>query len=214
MGQPEHDTEDKLQTLPHRSSPTAAATHTRRNAIALLGAGCLAGVLGVPTTVRAAVRSSSEPDTIVAEAPVVLVGTVVRTSSSDVTLSTSSGTVVITPAAGARMYSGARGRVTSPVDFVVGDRLFVTGAPGAAGAVLASALGSVYQPIEFEVLSASGSSRQVTTSVGTLDLTGALPDIGNIQRTFAAGQKLSGDSWTDPRTGQRFLMLTDADRRA
>jgi hypothetical protein len=181
--------------------------------IRLMGAGCLAGAtalaLGVPTTAFA--QSTSGSEVAGGADSVGLLGTVTSTSKEALIVSAKSITVKATPMPGARMYSGVSGRVTSAAEFVVGDRVFIEGVSDGPDAILATDVGSMYDFIQFSVKSVDASSMVAVTSIGNLDLGGSLPDVGRIQHALQAGNNLTGIGWTDPRSGQLYLVLTESD---
>jgi hypothetical protein len=185
---------------------------TRRDVIRLLGAGCLAGVAVVGLSGTAAADFTADSDAIDAQASFALLGTVSAANDRHVTILAGSASMIATPIRGARMYSGVLGRVRTPSDFILGDRVLVQGVKRADDAVSATAISSVYQPIRFTVSWVDKAAGLAGTSIGTLDLNGSLPDVGKVDHSLKNGDTLGGLTWTDPRDRQIYLVLTERDR--
>jgi hypothetical protein len=194
------------------ASAPSGTLPTRRDAIILIGGGLAATVAAAASSTP--VRADQQVnDYSTAKAAVGFVGTVVSTSDAAVVLQSSGARVTVQPMSGARMYSGASGRVFSAANFIPGDRIFVEGATRNGDVVVARAMGSVYEPVEFTVSSVDSQAGVAKTSIGQLDLNGAIPD-ERVVRSISAGQTLRGTGWTDPRSGQQYLMLAESDELA
>lgn len=179
---------------------------TRREAIRLLGASSVAGgvLLGLGTSALADESPPGEAQGVV--------GVIRATADAHISVESRDGWFTARPAHNARMYSGVFGRVSRPSDFIVGDRVLVQGEPKGQNMIHASQIGSVYDVVDFTVLSVDPLNRRAQTTLGPLDLSGALPDVGIVAHALRANDTLRGLSWTDPRSGQQFLVLTERDR--
>lgn len=146
-----------------------------------------------------------------------IVGTIISANSDHVVVRTSTGDEsVIAASSGAHMYSGAYGAVSSTSQFLVGDRVAVSG--HREGAVLiATAIGSVFTPLDAIVESVTPDGAIAQTTVGQIELTGgrlpfssdaAQPDVRNV--SFGPGSILRGLGWQDPVTGDVYMLIRDS----
>jgi hypothetical protein len=140
-----------------------------------------------------------------------IIGDVINCTRSSMSIRTSSGEVTVTPAGGARMYSGAFGDVGSMADFIPGDRVVAQG-NWSNGMFSAAAVGSAYKPMEARVDSVSNDGTVAHTSIGDVLLDQSrLPNTPESAQPPAprpsAGDVLSGLEWQHPETGDRYLMI-------
>ncbi|WP_433063794.1 hypothetical protein [Dactylosporangium sp. CS-033363] len=134
-----------------------------------------------------------------------VVGRIERIAGDGLWVRTRDGDYLVTPTAGARMYSGVSGRVETVDAFVVGDRVVAQGAIS-RNTVAATAIGSVLTPLTATVSAVDGA--RAHTSAGQIRLEqGRLPDYDHESAKVRAGDALTGLSWQDPRSGERYLIL-------
>lgn len=196
-----------------RSSPDARVTINRlvspmRSRVSRRDVLKVVAITGtaVPIVIGSAGRADADSGTTV------LVGTVESAGTDGVVVRTPSETVKVLAAEGARMYSGADGEVTSTAEFHVGDRVGVEGTRTPQG-LLATAVGSVFTPIEAQVTGLSADGSVADTSAGPILLTaGRLPGTAEQRRRQRAagvgpGTVIRGLGWTHPGTGQRYLLV-------
>jgi hypothetical protein len=137
----------------------------------------------------------------------VIAGTVVSADADGMVLRTADATITVTAAAGAKLYSGADGMVASTKAFRVGDRVGVQGAVTGQGLV-ASRIGSIFTPIQARIDKVSAGGTSADTSAGRVVLSGRLPETAPADRgRLAQGTTLSGMGWTDPSSGERYLLV-------
>lgn len=114
------------------------------------------------------------------------------------------------------MYSGAYGGVQDTAAFLEGDRV---GAEGDfAGKVFrATSVGSVYTQFAARIESVSSDGTIAQSTLGPIALTaGRLPFTPrDAERTLRGGQVIPGTvlhglDWTNPQTGERYLMIHGA----
>lgn len=184
----------------------------RRDVIRLVGVGAMVGggtaVLGGAALAE---TGPGNPHALSAESAFGVVGTVLSSDADHIQVRSGSEMLRATPAPGARLYSGVSGVVTSPSQFLVGDRVFVDGAKRDGDVIEATRIGSVYELVSFKVDSLDTSGGVASTSIGILDLMGSLPDIRRVTHSLKAHETQRGLLWTDPRTGEKFLMLAERD---
>ncbi len=141
------------------------------------------------------------------------VGIVESADSARLVLRTSTGSVTVTAAADARLYSGSRGQVHDLGDFVVGDRIAVEGTVR-SGVLLAHSAGSIFEPLQLSVGQVDASGALAETDHGPVRLDGVLPFSQPSRRVDPAGlataHRITGLSWRDPQTGARYLLVADA----
>jgi hypothetical protein len=188
------------------SRPTAPAS--RRAFLQSVAAGSAVVVTGAALPF-VGYASSAGAD----ESPTALIGEVVSSDSSSLLLQSSSGKVKVTPIPGARMYSGAFGEATSPIEFINGDRVVAQGL-WRNKIFSAAAVGSVYKPFEMTVQSVSDNGSIAHTSAGEVLLgQGRLPYTSDSAQPPAPsvfpGEIVSGLEWQDPKTGDRYLMIAN-----
>jgi len=144
----------------------------------------------------------------------VFAGTVVSTGPDGMTIRTPQETIVVVPATGATLYSGASGLVSSTAEFRVGDRVGVAGAR-TGNRLVATKIGSVFTPVSARVDRISDDGGTAETSAGRVRLAaGRLPvprRAGDVRSAagLQPGMVLSGLGWTDPSSGDRYLLVRE-----
>jgi hypothetical protein len=159
-----------------------------------------------------AVGSSGRVDA--ATGTTVLAGRVESAGPDGVVIRTPHETVNVMAVDGARMYSGADGEVTTTSAFYPGDRVGAEGMRTSRG-LLATAIGSIFTPVEARVTDVSADGSTADTTVGPILLTaGRLPSEPaerRKQRTAGVvlGTVIRGLEWTHPATGERYLLVRE-----
>jgi len=168
--------------------------------IVVVGGGVLAGIAGASTASEASAKAGRRG----------VAGVVVSAEPARLTLRTSGGSVVVTAAPGARLYSGASGQVHDLAAFVPGDRVVAEGV-FASGVLVADSAGSVFEPLRLRVGRVDRAAAVAETDHGAIRLDGVLPFSRSGRRGAAselsAGDVVEGLSWRDPRTGGRCLLV-------
>jgi hypothetical protein len=121
-------------------------------------------------------------------------------------------TISVVPEPGATLYSGASGVVSSMTAFRIGDRV---GAQGTriANRLVATKIRSIFTPIYAKIERVSADGAIADTSEGPLLLSaGQLPQHNRAYGARRAqevkpGTVLHGLGWTDPSTGERYLLV-------
>jgi hypothetical protein len=174
---------------------------SRRGLLRIVVVSGAAGATGFALTEPA----EAAPGTVIAGT--VIAGTVVSADTDGMVVRTADATVTVTAAAGAKLYSGADGMVAGTEAFRVGDRVGVQGAV-TGQSLAASRIGSIFTPIEARIDRVSAGGTAADTSAGPVVLSGRLPETAPADRgRLAPGTTLSGMGWTDPSSGQRYLLV-------
>lgn len=170
------------------------------------GAGGLGGLLASIPAFASEANSGSDS----------VVGSVHSATSEHLVVRTPSGDVEVIPTSGARMYSGASGETTSTRDFLIGDRVAAQGRLREA-TLLATFIGSIFEPIEVEVTAVSPDGSVADTTLGPVKLkAGRLPyspESRQPEQTSAdikPRSLLQGLIWQNPVSRERYLLVHTA----
>lgn len=181
---------------------------TRRTAI-LAGSGAVAMTLGVLSTPTAAASPGD------GKHQGSLLGRVLKATADTLTILTQSGERKIELTGDTRAYSGVFGRVTSGHDFLSGDMVVAEGYER-DGALVASAVGSLFRPLNVAVGSVTPDRSIAHTDHGDLALVGGqFPDESteirrkrqDIIKLVEPGAILAGSTWVNPKDNTRYLLI-------
>jgi hypothetical protein len=184
----------------------SARVVTRRGSISVIGGAAAAAALAY--TLGSDKEPGAAPGKLAGPAQFRTVGKVIAASASRLTVSAGGRTIQVLRGEGMRAYAGVAGRVSSFTAFLAGDRVFVEGTPTGPGqsTVRALAVSSVLQPTQVRITGLDGSGYASTTA-GSVDLRGYLPDINSANDSVRVGEFVSGYSWVNPASGQKYLLV-------